>query len=446
MIKATQSKAQKQRYLNGMNWETKIHNLFIQNGIMVDKKDVETSEGKKISDHTFGNIWMESTTHIDSKRKDELIKKKSLVMESSSFDNFIIFYKHEIKEDNPSQAAILQHKQSLKDAGFMFFDGTTACEAFISFLGNGLGKGVATEIPVAKPIEVDISDIYPNELNREINKKAELSIAKSIVNNGFFGAFFCVPRIVNGKQDGYTLFEAHHRYGAFKKVIDWGLNISAKVPVINVHWLDDTQKEKLGELLIKVNVEYRAWQLYDYVQSHLTLASQLNNEEKVRTYEKLVDLRPVSKKLQLGYNGLWYVVGPKDSKMWLDSSQIQDGTIRFDSKELTLIDSFVKVLEPILRHFNAVQFPNKKDYNVVKENLRGFLAREYENFKVDGNLFLTKLRLEFIKTWTISNYPQTYEIMDGDDYQNKIQTSVEEQYKAFEAWEQMQKEMDLSIN
>ena len=77
--KQANRQVQSLRYKEGMNFENKIHRTFKKGGIIVEKKSVKSENGlHKISDHTFGRTWMESTTHIDGKRKDEFINKKSL--------------------------------------------------------------------------------------------------------------------------------------------------------------------------------------------------------------------------------------------------------------------------------------------------------------------------------------------------------------------------------
>jgi len=423
------SKAQKKRYITGNNWERKIHTHFKKNGIVVDKRSVTTEDGKRISDHTFGETWMESTTHLDRKRTNELIDKKRLVEETNEgYKTFIIFFKTYINPTNPKHNDLKVYKNKLENAGFIFLDGWTNSSSFINYFGRQIGNGIVNKIRTARVEYVNINDISENPINRDINENAVQDITDSIISNGFFGAFFVVPHIVNGKQKGYMLFEGHHRLLAYKRVISWGLNISMNVPIINVDWMTSEEKEKLGELLIKVNVEYRSWQLFDYVTAQHTLAKQVKNVEKENTYQKLLDLRPISNSFKLGYNGLWYVVGPKKDNYWLDVSKIHDGTIRFDESYMTSIDDFNKMCESPIKDFLRIN-KKSKDFNVIKENLRAFLAREFERFKKNQDKKQTEMRLDIITTWNINNYPQSIEILDTD-----YQKIISEHVKKLERW------------
>ena len=235
--KQANKKAQSLRYKEGMNWENKIHKTFKKGGIIVEKKSVKSPDGlTKISDHTYGRTWMESTTHIDGKRKDEFINKRKFVLENSNeYDKFIIFYKHPI--DPIRDTELVSYKKELLENGIQLIDGEGQSRAFINFLSIEIGKGVSSTINVAKVEYVSIFDVYDNPVNREISEKAVSDITDSIIENGFFGAFFVVPRIVNGKQNGWMLFEGHHRKHAYQRVLEWGLKIPTNVPVINVDWL-----------------------------------------------------------------------------------------------------------------------------------------------------------------------------------------------------------------
>ena len=59
------------------------------------------------------------------------------------------------------------------------------------------------------------------------------------------------------------LFEGHHRLDAVIYVRDSWDYIIPDLPCIVVDWLCDKDHKKLANLLVKINVEYRKWELKD---------------------------------------------------------------------------------------------------------------------------------------------------------------------------------------
>ena len=95
---------------------------------------------------------------------------------------------------------------------------------------------------------------------------------------------------------------------------------------------------------------------------------------------------------------------------------------------MTSIDDFNKMCESPIKDFLRIN-KKSKDFNVIKENLRAFLAREFERFQKNQDKKQTEMRLDVITTWNINNYPQSIEILDTD-YQKIISDHV----KKLERW------------
>lgn len=417
--KQANKKAQSLRYKEGMNWENKIHKAFKKGGIIVEKKSVKSPDGlTKISDHTYGRTWMESTTHIDGKRKDEFINKKKFVLENSNeYDKFIIFYKHPI--DPIKDTDLVSYKKELLENGIQLIDGESQAIAFINFLSTQIGKGVVSKIPVAKVEYVSIFDIYDNPVNREINEKAVADITDSIIENGFFGAFFVVPRIVDGEHRGWMLFEGHHRKHAYQRVLEWGLNIPTQVPIINVDWLSSEQQEELGELLIKVNVEYRSWQLLDYVRAQLELANQVGNDEKSFTYQRLLEIRDISKDLGLGFTMLWYAIGPKKpGSHWFDNGKVTSGKFRISESYSNIVDTFISSLRNPMKILHN-KWTRTDERAIVKKFLREYLQLTFEQFKDDLDEMELKLKLNFISTWDTKSAPSSNTELESNEFKDR---------------------------
>ena len=100
---------------------------------------------------------------------------------------------------------------------------------------------------------------------------------------------------------------------------------------------------------------------------------------------------------------------------------------------VSFMDELYRRLELVVMHFQLEFEEAMKNsferHNVIKENLRAFLAREFERFQKNQDKKQTEMRLDVITTWNINNYPQSIEILDTD-YQKIISDHV----KKLERW------------
>ena len=318
---AINTEANKTRREHGEEFEKHIDTLLVKSGLGCHRTFIDTTDGEKISDHTFDDVWMESTTFFDKKRVDEFVKKKKVIEEATSdFKKFFLFYEREVSKKTEKLA------QKLAEAGWVLIDGENRIESFIKAFGHHRAFSTNDLIQVAKPALIPINMLIPNPLNREENKDGVASIAKSIVNEGFLTCLYVVPeKAKDGTITGYMLFEGHHRLSAAKLVGQWGFDLK-ELPCVVVDWLSTDDMEKLSKLLIKINVEYRTWKLRDYIKHHLDIAKILKIKDKTYSYQTLLDWMTLGKQSGFGDNGLIYILGPLyGSDKWLDQDLIKGG-------------------------------------------------------------------------------------------------------------------------
>jgi hypothetical protein len=275
---------------HGAVFEKYIDTLLAKSGLGCHRTYINTTDGEKISDHTFDNIWMESTTFFDKKRVNEFITKKLAIEEATTkFTKFFLFYERDLTKSSQTLS------EKLITAGWILIAGKSKIDAFIKAFGQRRAFSTNDTIRIAQPKLINVDLLIPNPLNREENGKGIETIAKSIINEGFLTCLYVVPqKDSKGNITGYMLFEGHHRLSAAKTVREWGFSLK-ELPCVVVDWLSTDDMEKLSKLLIKINVEYRSWKLRDYIKHHLDIAKILNITDKIYSYQTLLDLMKIGK-------------------------------------------------------------------------------------------------------------------------------------------------------
>lgn len=380
-IQKANSLAQSYRKHHGDVFEETVDVKLTKHGIPARREAIQTGDGKFISDHSYKHIWCESTTHIDKKRVDEFIKKKKLIQEvRPDITNFVLFY-----EKNFTTKSQKKLKEKLISNGWKPFGGEKEIDSYINVMSYDNAFHKNKEIIVAKPKSIPLDDLYENPLNRRTNEKAIYSIAKSIVEYGFITGLFVVPKYNNYDDKditGYMLYEGHHRLQAVRYVRDYYDYSIPDLPCIVVDWLSDKDHEKLANLLIKINVEYRKWELKDYIFSHLEIAKLLKDTKKKTSYQILENLRLESDRRGLGKNTLLYICGPlKGSSNWLDTSIIEDGIYRVSQQEYD--EKMIPFIDKIAKDFYD-WFKKEDSYSLSV--YRYFMSSLYLNYKKNGDM------------------------------------------------------------
>ena len=356
---------------HGAVFEKSIDILLAKNGIGCHRTYINTTDGEKISDHTFDNIWMESTTFFDKKRVNEFITKKLVIEEATTkFTKFFLFYERDLTNSTQNLA------DKLTNAGWILISGKSKIDAFITSFGQRRAFSTNDIIRVAQPKLIDVDLLIPNPLNREENVKGVESISKSIINEGFLTCLYVVPqKDSKGNITGYMLFEGHHRLSAAQTVRSWGFSLD-KLPCVVVDWLSTDDMEKLSKLLIKINVEYRTWKLRDYIKHHLDIAKILNITDKIYSYQTLLDWMKIGKESGFGDNGLIYILGPlTGSDKWLDKELIQSGDYVVTKSE---VEIYATPFFDVMKKYRAVA---KKKDEFRSDVYQLFCCELYEKFK-----------------------------------------------------------------
>lgn len=359
------------RRKHGEVFEKEIDTLLAKSGLGCHRTYIDTSDGEKISDHTFDNIWMESTTFFDKKRVNEFITKKLVIEEATTkFTKFFLFYERDVTKTTQNLA------EKLKNAGWILIAGKSKIDAFIKAFGQRRAFSTNDTIRIAQPKLINVDLLIPNPLNREENGKGIETIAKSIINEGFLTCLYVVPqKDSKGNITGYMLFEGHHRLSAAKTVREWGFSLK-ELPCVVVDWLSTDDMEKLSKLLIKINVEYRSWKLRDYIKHHLDIAKILNITDKIYSYQTLLDWMKIGKENGFGDNGLIYVLGPlKDGDKWLDQDLIKSGDYVVTKTEVE------KYATPFFDVMKKYRVAAKKKDEFRNDVYQLFCCELYEKFK-----------------------------------------------------------------
>jgi len=393
------ARANETRRQHGATFEKYVDTLLVKSGLGCQRTRIKTSDGEKISDHTFKNIWMESTTFFDKKRVNEFILKKEVILEATnSFEKFFLFYERDI---TPATTPLVA---KLVNAGWVVLCGKTLIEAFITTYGKHANKYKNSVIQnnvikTAQPQLIDINLLIENRLNREQNKKGVESIAKSIVNEGFLTCLYVVPKKdKNGKIVGYVLFEGHHRLSAAQMVRSWGFSLN-ELPCVVVDWLSADDMEELSRLLIKVNVEYRSWKLADYIKHHFDIAKILNITDKTYSYETLLNWMKLGRQYGFGDNGLIYILGPVDgSDLWLDQDILRGGDYIIPKSE---VEDYATPFFDVMKDFIS---DAKQNEGYRKDVYQLFCCQLYQKFK-DKEINLDEVTNYFL-AYNSLNYKQ----------------------------------------
>jgi hypothetical protein len=415
--------AQELRREHGNEFEKYIDTLLVKNGLGCIKTNINTSDGKKFSDHTFDNIWMESTTHFDKKRANEFILKKKLIEEATTkFTKFYLFYEKNITK----KTKVLV--ESLKTSGWIVISGESEIEAFISSFGKHRASSSDMKIKTAIPMSIPLDMLIKNPFNRKENEKGIESIAKSIVNDGFLTGLFVVPKKnKNGKIIGYVLFEGHHRLSAIKLVNSWGYELN-QIPCIVVDWLSYDDIEELCKLTIKINVEYRSWKLRDYIQHHFDAGEYLKNDKKTFSYSSLKNWMKIGKENGFGDNGLIYVLGPlRGSDRWLNQDIIKGGDYEITPDE---VEKFAIPFYTEMKKYRSAAVKQKQFRNDVYQL---FCCLVYEMFK-NGDISLkdcTKHLAAYNMLEADGKYPNKKADIKTKDFWNILNEKIELQINAF---------------
>jgi hypothetical protein len=397
------ARANETRREHGATFEKYVDTLLVKSGLGCQRTRVKTSDGEKISDHTFNTIWMESTTFFDKKRVNEFILKKKVILEATNdFEKFFLFYERDI---TPTTKPLVD---KLVNDGWVVLCGKTQIEAFIITYGKHSNKFKNNPIQnnvirTAQPQLIDVELLFENKLNREQNKKGVESIAKSIVNEGFLTCLYVVPRKdEHSNITGYVLFEGHHRLSAALMVRSWGFSLN-QLPCVVVDWLSDADMEELSRLLIKVNVEYRSWKLADYIKHHFDIAKILNITNKTYSYETLLNWMKIGRQCGFGDNGLIYILGPvSGSDLWLDQDIIRGGDYIVTKSE---VENYATPFFDVMKEFIL---DAKQNEGYRKDVYQLFCCQLYEKFKADE-----------IGLNLVNNYFRAYSMLKSTEIPNK---------------------------
>jgi hypothetical protein len=374
VIELTDISEQEKRRLHGDAFELDVDLKLIKAGVPGIKVTINTpNDGAVISDHCYDNYWMESTTWFDKKRVDEFNKKKKQVESNSSkFTKFILFFEKTLNKKALTLA------EPLKKAGWIIIAGEDNINAFIDMLAmrhsNVCVNGV---IRTTTPQYIDRKLLFENDLNRDQKPKGVLQIAKSIVKHGFLTCLYAVPTYKNKKLIGYTLFEGHHRLAAINLVNEWGFTLD-NIPCVVVDWLTMDELEEVGRLLIKINVEYKKWELIDYIKLYYKLANKLKLTDVEYSYGRLIELYEIAKPNGFTESFLVYIFGKTTgSTLFLDRENIQDGEFRMSQDEYE--NKVLPFMEALKKPYTTAYAKKKYVSNVYQY----LCKRLYSDFKND---------------------------------------------------------------
>jgi len=385
---------------HGEAFEKQNQELLLKRGIACSRDTITLPNGEKyISDHCYMNVWMESTTHFDKKRVDEFIKKREGILSvTKKYGKFILLYEKTADKRNVSGIAKLEHN------GWVVIDGQNKIETFVKLFSKTNAFTTNNKITnVATPKMIRYDNLVKNPLNREQIEEGVVNIAHSIINDGFLTCLFVVPHTKNEKgEQTYMLFEGHHRLDAVQLVRKWGF-ILDELPCIVVDWISSDQMEKLSNLLIKINVEYRKWMLRDYIRHHAAVAEILGLDDKLYSYQTLLDLMRQSKSEGFGDNFFVYIFGKcYGASLWLDLPNIKGGEFRMTKEEY---DNFVV---PFIEELKDYYFDAKEDEDYNNGVYQYLCKRLFIDLK-EGRIDINVVRRYLAAYNNLSKTPTTTE-------------------------------------
>lgn len=391
--------AQQNRREHGEAFENENQELLIEAGIACNKDIVKFSDGSSvIGDHCYKEYWIESTTHFDKKRINEFLGKKQAIEKTTKkYKTFVLFYE---KALTPKTEKLVL---PLEADGWLIIAGEAQINAYVSTFGRLKAFSQNGNVKVATPQMIPVDMLVANPLNRDEVKEGVVNIAKSIINDGFLTCLYVVPVMKNGKIVNYMLFEGHHRLSAVKLAAKWGHEIK-ELPCVVVDWVTTDDMERVSELLIKINVEYKTWKLRDYIKHHAKVAEILKLKAKKFSYDTLLELMTLGKHNGFGDNFLVYIFGKcYGASLWLDLPNIQDGEFRMSE------NVYNNYVVPFIDELN-VYFDEAKAHKLYNNNVYQYLCKRlFIDFKA-GNVTQKQ----------ISKYLAAYNML-GDKTPTKIE-------------------------
>lgn len=356
--------AQKSRKEHGDAYENENQDLLTKAGIACTKDVVKLNDGSSvIGDHCYKEFWIESTTHFDKKRiKEFLGKKQEIEKATKKYKTFVLFYEKELT------ASTTKLVLPLEIDGWLIIAGEAQVNAYVSTFGRLKAFSQNGKVQVATPTMIPVHMLEANPLNRDEVKEGVVNIAKSIINDGFLTCLYVVPVMEKGKIVKYMLFEGHHRLSAVKLAAKWGHEIK-ELPCVVVDWVTTDDMERVSELLIKINVEYKTWKLRDYIKHHAKVAEILKLKAKKFSYDTLLELMTLGKHNGFGDNFLVYIFGKcYGASLWLDLPNIQDGEFRMTE---TIYNNYVV---PFIDELN-VHFDDAKANKLYNNGVYQYLCK-----------------------------------------------------------------------
>lgn len=356
-LAASQSMVQRNRKLTGDKFEKEMDRKLTAAGLPGYKKIVTGSlAGKQYRfecDHfietLLGNIWIESTIFLDTRRAMEFIEKRKEV-EATGFkvDRWIILYK-----EGPGQKSrknVKSYIKMLESNGWFVMNGINEIDTFIQATAEystSIGVNENGNIRVPKLMHIPFENIITNETNRDIHDKSRekdlLNLCKCIVKYGFLTQLNVVPETVNGIPTGrYKLVEGHCRHHAAFELLKkfYGKHLEGgALPCIVIDWVTTEEPEKVHEIMILLNTTTRPWNVENYVNSHYKAAKQINAEEKFFSYGTLKWMYKTADENNFKHSKLLYILGPvadanTAASKWIDRDQIKEGRYRITKDQV----------------------------------------------------------------------------------------------------------------
>lgn len=345
----------------GAEFEKQNDFRLFRSGIPCNKRRIMTAEGVKISDHSYESenfsMWAESTLSLDKAKATEFVRRRFAVLNvNKNIKEWVIYYMP--NDDKKSRKSVKSVIKYLEKNGWSVFEGDDMIDFHISICKTR--AGVAEQIPVAKAIDIALDKFKKNPYNRTLNPTQVVTIAKSIVRNGFTSNLSVIPYYENGVHTGeYILFDGHHRLAAVKFLIE-KMNYPAtyfeSLPCVVVDWITSNDKKDLHRILTTINWTTTKWSLRDYIESYMSFYKEMMGVSKKGTtefnyfkgryesYKFLNKMYELSKLAGLPEGKIVYRTGPFDSQtetFSFDLQTIKNGDYFVTEKERKKIHKFI---------------------------------------------------------------------------------------------------------